>query len=181
LAAHAVAPDNCVMVTLEEKCAMYDTKNDLPVEVRGKTVELLNLRLADAIDLGAQAKQAHWNVKGPNFIALHELFDSVAEHVEDQIDTLAERITALGGIAHGTVTAVARATSLKPYPEDITDGMQHVEALSSAVADFGAKVRKGIEDADRLGDADTSDLFTGISREADKDLWFLEAHLHARR
>ncbi|MDB6088859.1 MAG: dps, partial [Gammaproteobacteria bacterium] len=128
-----------------------------------------------------QAKQAHWNVKGPNFIALHELFDTVAEHVEDQIDTLAERITALGGIARGTLAAAARTTSLKPYPEDITDGIQHVEALSSAFADFGAKIRKGIDEAARLGDADTSDLFTGISRETDKDLWFLEAHLHAKR
>jgi starvation-inducible DNA-binding protein len=160
---------------------MYDTKNDLPVHVRENTVELLNIRLADAIDLGAQAKQAHWNVKGPNFIALHELFDSVAEHVEDQIDTLAERITALGGIALGTIAAAARTTSLKPYPEDLTDGLQHVEVLSSALADFGAKVRKGIDEAARMGDADTSDLFTGISRETDKDLWFLEAHLHAKR
>jgi starvation-inducible DNA-binding protein len=160
---------------------MYNTKNDLPLTVRSNTVELLNLRLAEAIDLGAQAKQAHWNVKGPNFIALHELFDSVAEHVEDHIDTLAERITALGGIAHGTVIAAARTTTLKPYPEDITDGLQHVEALSSALADFGGKVRKGIDEAARLGDADTSDLFTGISRETDKDLWFLEAHLHAKR
>jgi starvation-inducible DNA-binding protein len=160
---------------------MYDTKNDLPAPVRGKVVDLLNGRLADAIDLGTQAKHGHWNVKGPNFIALHELFDSVAEHVEDHIDTLAERITALGGTAHGTIAAVSRTTSLKPYPEDITDGIQHVDALSSAVADFGAKVRKGIDESARLGDADTSDLFTGISREIDKDLWFLEAHLQVKR
>jgi starvation-inducible DNA-binding protein len=159
---------------------MYDTKNDLAPVVRGKVVELLNARLADAIDLGAQAKHAHWNVKGPNFIALHELFDSVAEHIEDHIDTLAERITALGGTAHGTIAVVSSATSLKPYPEGISDGLQHVDALSTAVADFGAKVRKGIDEAGRLGDADTSDLFTGVSRELDKDLWFLEAHLHAR-
>jgi starvation-inducible DNA-binding protein len=160
---------------------MYDTKNDLPSAVRGKVTELLNERLADAIDLGTQAKQAHWNVKGPNFIALHELFDTVAEHIEDHTDTLAERITALGGTARGTIAAVSRASSLKQYPGEITDGIQHVDALSSAVADFGAKVRKGIDDTSRLGDADTSDLFTGISREIDKDLWFLEAHLHAKR
>jgi starvation-inducible DNA-binding protein len=160
---------------------MYDTKNDLPAAVRSTVVDLLNGRLADAIDLGTQAKQAHWNVKGPNFIALHELFDSVAEHVEDHIDTLAERITALGGTAHGTIAVVSRTSSLKPYPQDISDGIQHVDALSSAVADFGAKVRKGIDEAARLGDADTSDLFTGLSRELDKDLWFLEAHLYGRR
>src|SRR5262249_23846499 len=160
---------------------MYDTQNDLPATLRTRMVELLNGRLADAIDLGTQAKQAHWNVKGPNFIALHELFDKLAEHVEDHIDTLAERITALGGTAHGTIAVVARASTLKRYPEDITEGMQHVEALSSAVADFGSKVRTGIDESARAGDADTSDLFTGISREIDKDLWFLEAHLHAER
>jgi starvation-inducible DNA-binding protein len=137
----------------------------------------LNARLADAIDLGTQAKQAHWNVKGPNFIALHELFDQVAEHVEDHIDTLAERVTALGGVARGTLASVTRATTLQPYPEDISAGELHLQALSSAVADFGAKVRRGIEEAARLGDADTSDLFTGLSRALDKDLWFLEAHL----
>ena len=159
---------------------MYDTRNDLAPDVRGRMVELLNGRLADAIDLGAQAKQAHWNVKGPNFIALHELFDQVAEHVEDHIDTLAERITALGGTAKGTIAAVSRATSLKPYPLDITDGAQHVDSLSGAVADFGAKVRKAIDESAQAGDAGTSDLFTGISREIDKDLWFLEAHLQTR-
>ena len=160
---------------------MYDTRNDLAAEVRGRMVELLNGRLADAIDLGTQAKQAHWNVKGPNFIALHELFDQVAEHIEDHIDTLAERITALGGTANGTIAAVSRTTSLKPYPNDISEGAQHVDALSASVAHFGAKVRKAVDDSARAGDAGTSDLFTGISREIDKDLWFLEAHLHAKR
>ena len=160
---------------------MYDTKNDLAAEVRGKVVELLNRRLADAIDLGAQVKHAHWNVKGPNFIALHELFDQIAERIEDHIDSIAERITALGGIAHGTIAAVAKTSSLKAYPEEISDGLRHVDALSSAIADFGAKIRKAIDESDRAGDADTADLFTGMSREIDKDLWFLEAHLHAQR
>jgi len=160
---------------------MYDTKNDLPAALRTQMVALLNARLADAIDLGTQAKQAHWNVKGPSFIALHELFDRVAEHVEDHIDTLAERITALGGTALGTIAVVSRTSSLRPYPLEIVEGMQHVEALSGVVADFGAKVRKAIDESARAADADTSDLFTGISREIDKDLWFLEAHLHARR
>ena len=160
---------------------MFDTRNDLPAGARTKVIELLNARLADAIDLGTQTKHAHWNVKGPNFIALHELFDQVAEPVEDQIDTIAERVTALGGTARGTLAAVARATTLRPYPEDISDGAAHVDALSAALAAFGATVRAGIDEAGRLGDADTADLFTGISRETDKDLWFLEAHLHAKR
>ncbi len=160
---------------------MFDTRNDLPAKVREQVIELLSMRLADAIDLGAQSKHAHWNVKGPNFIALHELFDKVAESVEEQIDTLAERITALGGRALGTIAAVARTSALKPYPEDISEGLAHVDALSAALAAYGAKIRAAIDAADRLGDADTADLFTGVSRETDKYLWFLEAHLHAKR
>ena len=160
---------------------MFDTRNDLPATTRTKVIELLNARLADAIDLGTQSKHAHWNVKGPSFIALHELFDKVAENVEEHIDTLAERVTALGGTARGTLAAVARATSLRPYPDDINEGIAHVDALSAALADYGAKLRAGIEAAARLGDADTADLFTGISRDTDKYLWFLEAHLHAKR
>jgi starvation-inducible DNA-binding protein len=160
---------------------MYDTKIDLAEDIRTKVAKLLNERLADAIDLGAQTKHAHWNVKGPNFIALHELFDKVAENVEDHIDELAERITQLGGTAHGTLTAAAKATSLKPYPEDITEGVAHVEALSSALADFGKNVRRGIATTDDWGDADTADLLTGVSRDVDKYLWFLEAHLQAKR
>lgn len=160
---------------------MFNTKNDLPLGTRTAAVELLNARLADAIDLGTQVKHAHWNVKGPNFIALHELFDKVAESVEDQIDTIAERVTALGGTARGTLAAVARGTSLKPYPEEISDGLAHVEALSTVLADFGRKVRAAIEESAKMGDADTSDLFTGISRETDKTLWFLEATLYEKR
>lgn len=160
---------------------MFDTRNDLPAATRGKVIELLNARLADAIDLGAQTKHAHWNVKGPHFIALHELFDKVAESVEEQIDTIAERVTALGGTAHGTLQSVLRTSSLKPYPEDISEGLAHVDALSAALAAFGAKVRAAIDASAQLGDADTADLFTGVSRETDKYLWFLEAHLHAKR
>jgi starvation-inducible DNA-binding protein len=160
---------------------MFDTQNDLSNKTRTAVVELLNARLADAIDLGAQCKQAHWNVKGPNFIALHELFDKVAESVEDHIDELAERITALGGTAYGTIASAAKNTSLKPYPENIYDGEAHLKALSGALAEFGKKVRKGIDKSGSLGDADTADLFTGISREVDKYLWFLEAHLYSTK
>jgi starvation-inducible DNA-binding protein len=160
---------------------MYDTKLDLAEETRTKVAKYLNERLADAIDLGAQTKHAHWNVKGPNFIALHELFDKVAENVEEHVDELAERITTLGGTAYGTLAAAARATSLKPYPEEITEGLAHVEALSASLADFGKKVRRGIQQTGDWGDADTADLLTGISRDVDKYVWFLEAHLQAKR
>src|ERR1700751_5137122 len=142
------------MQRVDKEVAMFDTRNDLPVNTRTRVIELLNARLADAIDLGTQSKYAHWNVKGPNFIALHELFDKVAESIEDQIDTIAERITALGGRAHGTIASVARRTTLKPYPEDIAEGLAHVDALSAALADYAAKIRAAIETAARMGDAD---------------------------
>jgi starvation-inducible DNA-binding protein len=160
---------------------MFDTRNDIPADARARLIELLNARLADALDLAMQVKHAHWNVRGPQFIALHELFDTIAAAIEEHIDTIAERATALGGSAHGTVAAVARGTSLKPYPEELIEGLAHVEALAAVVADFGRKARAGIDQAVALADADTADLLTEVSRDTDKQLWLLEAHLHARR
>ena len=156
---------------------MNPTKNDIPAEKRTALAQLLNERLADLIDLQLQAKQAHWNVKGPTFIALHELFDSVSEETEEFVDTVAERIVALGGIAEGTLGAVGKRTKLPAYPVNITSGRDHVEALSTALATVGKSVRAAIERATELGDADTADLFTGVSRDIDKKLWFVEAHL----
>lgn len=158
---------------------LHTTKIDLAKEKREKIVEILNSRLADAIDLKSQAKQAHWNVKGMNFIALHELFDQVSTETETHIDDIAERITTLGGTAMGTVRVAAQNSSLSEYPLEITDGAAHVDALSNALADFGKKVRADIDATDELGDADTADLFTGISRSIDKLLWFVEAHQQA--
>ena len=158
---------------------MHNTKNDITKKNREKLIELLNSRLADALDLKSQAKQAHWNVKGMSFIALHELFDQVATEVETFSDTLAERITTLGGTALGTVRVAGQKSSLSEYPLEITDGADHVDALSTALADFGKKVRKNIDEADELGDADTVDIFTEVSRGIDKQLWFVEAHIQA--
>ncbi len=158
---------------------MHRTKNDLAKKNREKLVEMLNARLADAIDLKTQAKQAHWNVKGHHFIGLHELFDQVATAVEADVDLIAERVTALGGTAMGTARVVAQKSTLSEYPLEIVDGTAHVDALSTAMADFNKKVRGNIEDADKAGDANTADLLTGISRELDKLLWFVEAHVQA--
>ena len=155
---------------------MINTKNDLPQKIRTEMIDLLNARLADAIDLGLQTKQAHWNVKGSNFIALHELFDKLAEEVEEHIDLIAERAVQLGGIAYGTVQDVQKNTGLQPYPTDISASAAHVAVLSSAYAAFGASVRAAIDLADEAGDKDTADLFTQISRDADKALWFIESH-----
>ena len=159
--------------------ALHKTKIDLSADQREKLVGMLNGMLADASDLKSQAKQAHWNVKGMSFIALHELFDDVATAVEAHIDLIAERVTTLGGTAMGTVRLAAENSRLSEYPHEITDGASHVDALSSALADFGKRVRKGIDEAGDLGDQDTADLFTEISREIDKQLWFVEAHVQA--
>ena len=160
---------------------MFKTKNDLAEAVRLKVVALLNARLADAIDLQTQAKQAHWNVKGPMFIALHELFDKINEDVEDYVDGIAERAVQLGGVAEGTARMVAKRSSLSEYPAATLDGRSHVDALSSALAAFGKSARQAINEANDLGDADTADLFTEISRGTDQWLWFVEAHLQAEQ
>jgi starvation-inducible DNA-binding protein len=159
--------------------ALHNSKIDISADDREKLIQLLNASLADASDLKSQAKQAHWNVKGMSFIALHELFDAVATSVEAHIDLIAERITTLGGTAMGTVRLAAQNSRLSEYPHEITDGAAHVDALSTALADFGKTVRKGIDEASELGDQDTADLFTEISREIDKQLWFVEAHVQA--
>jgi starvation-inducible DNA-binding protein len=160
---------------------VFKTKNDLAEETRAKVIELLNARLADAIDLQTQTKYAHWNVKGPNFIALHELFDKINKDVEDSVDEIAERAVQLGGVAEGTARIAAERSSLPEYPTKAVDGRSHVEALSSVLAAFGKAVRKAITDANDLGDLDTADLFTEISCAIDKWLWFVEAHQQADR
>src|SRR3954463_14577330 len=105
---------------------MFKTKNDISEAIRIKVIELLNTRLADAIDLQTQTKQAHWNVKGPNFIALHELFDKINEEVEDYVDDIAERAVQLGGVAEGTARTVAKRSSLSEYPVNTVDGRSHL-------------------------------------------------------
>jgi starvation-inducible DNA-binding protein len=160
---------------------MFKTKNDLSEATRAKAIELLNARLADAIDLQTQTKQAHWNVKGPHFIGLHELFDKVNEDVEDYVDDIAERAVQLGGVAEGTARMAAKRSTLSEYPAHAVDGHSHVDALSSALAAFGKVARKAIDQANEIGDLDTADLFTDISRGTDKWLWFVEAHLQAER
>lgn len=155
---------------------MQNTKFNISDETRDELISILNERLADSMDLQSQAKHAHWNVKGMNFISLHELFDRVATEVDVQIDQIAERVTTLGGVAAGTVRIAAQNSTLSQYPLEIMDGRDHVEALSNSLADFGGSVRKNIEDADNLDDAVTADLFTQISSTIEKLLWFVAAH-----
>jgi len=164
-----------------EAPTMYETENDIPKSARTELNALINQRLADVIDLQLQLKQAHWNVKGPHFIGLHELFDKIAEEVESYADQIAERIVQLGGIAQGTVRVAAARSRLEEYPLTIADGSAHVEAVSKALSTFGREARVSIDEANALDDADTADLFTEVSRGIDKWLWFVEAHSQASK
>lgn len=158
---------------------MHRTSVDIPEKNRAELAALLNGGVAMAIDLALAAKQAHWNAKGPHFIALHELFDKVVDMAHDQGDGLAERVAQLGGLAQGTLQQVAKASTLPAYPAELTDGLGHVKALAASLAAYANASRKAIDRANELGDLATADLFTEGVREADKMLWFLEAHLQA--
>ena len=157
--------------------ALFPTRNDLPKGTRSKVCDLLNQLLADTSDLYSQTKQAHWNVKGSDFIQLHKLFDELAETLEEPIDQVAERVTALGGVAKGTARMAAENSQVPEYPLDATAGLQHVKLLSDRYALVGKSYRAAIDTTDEWGDKDTADLCTDISRELDKSLWFLESHL----
>jgi starvation-inducible DNA-binding protein len=155
---------------------MHPTRNDLSAKTRTAVCDILAGILADSIDLQTQLKQAHWNVKGTNFIALHELFDKAAEEAEEWIDVVAERIVQLGGTALGTARVVAKASRLDEYPLKAVRSKDHVEAVSDALAAFGKNVRAAIESCDKAGDKDAADICTGVSRGVDKYLWFVESH-----
>ena len=142
-------------------------------------IDLLNQELSNIIDLSMQSKQAHWNVKGPHFVGLHELFDKVAETSSDFADEIAERLVQLGGIALGTLPIAAKNSKLPQYPLEIHSGKEHVEALSTSMAEYATSTREAIDKADEAGDADTSDLFTEVSRGVEKLLWMVEANLQS--
>jgi len=159
--------------------ALYESASDISAKRKVELNALMNRRLASAIDLQAQMKQAHWNVKGPSFIALHGLFDQVATAVAGYVDLIAERIVQLGGIAAGTVRVAAEHSRLEEYPLTIADGMAHVAAVAKALSNFGMEARSMIAEVTILDDADTADIFTEISRGIDKWLWMVEAHAQA--
>lgn len=158
---------------------LHATRIDIPEAARPELVDLLNRQLADALDLYTQTKYAHWNVKGSDFIQLHELFDELAGHLIGFVDLIAERATTLGGTALGTARMSAAASRLAEYPEDAIEGMEAVTALADRFAAYAASTRAAMDEAEKLGDMDTNDLLTEVSRQIDKDLWFLEAHLQS--
>lgn len=157
---------------------LYKTRLDLGEETRDKVATLLNQTLASTIDLKTQTKQAHWNVKGKDFYQLHEFFDEMAGELEQYVDMVAERVTALAAVALGTVKIAATNSILEDYPITAVTGKEHLTALADRYAAYGAHLRKAIDLAENLGDADTADLYTEISRTIDKRLWFIESHLH---
>ncbi|MCA9905170.1 MAG: DNA starvation/stationary phase protection protein Dps [Anaerolineae bacterium] len=159
------------------KVAEFTTRNDLPQRVRATMVDMLNQQLADVFDLYSQTKQAHWNVKGMQFMQLHELFDSLAGTVLGYVDMIAERATALGGYAQGTARMAAEHSTLEAFPEQIVEGKQVLEVLAERYAQFAASTRAAIETALEHEDQDTADLMIEVSRDIDKALWFIEAHL----
>ncbi|MBE7184085.1 MAG: DNA starvation/stationary phase protection protein Dps [Methylobacterium mesophilicum] len=153
-------------------------KNHNSVDTNAKrvVVDLLNARLADAIDLALVTKQAHWNIKGPHFIAVHEMLDTFRKELDTHVDTIAERAVQLGGIALGTSQSVAGDTTLAAYPTGIQSTKDHLAALIERYGATAKLVRDAIDQADEAGDADAADIFTAYSRALDKSLWFLEAH-----
>lgn len=156
--------------------SLRKTENDLTGNTKKASIALLNLRLAEAIDLALATKQAHWNMRGKQFIAVHEMMDGFRSQIDGHVDVMAERVVQLGGVAQGTTQDVAKASQLPPYPTTIHKVTEHLEALITRYGQVGNSVRKAIDEADEAGDANTADIFTQVSRDLDKALWFLEAH-----
>ena len=165
------------MVSTVSQEKLYTTRIDLAEDIRVKVIETLNQTLAATLDLKTQTKQAHWNVKGMDFYQLHLLFDEMAGELEEYVDMVAERVTALGGVAMGTARIAASESILPEYNLDAVTGVEHVTALADRFSAYAQHVREAIDSTDELGDLDTADLYTEISRTIDKRLWFLEAHL----
>jgi starvation-inducible DNA-binding protein len=162
---------------MEPVVKTHQTKNNLPSNAKSVAIALLNARVADCIDLALLTKQAHWNLKGRQFIGVHEMLDGFRTQVDEFVDTMAERVTQLGGTALGTTQATAKGTTLKPYPTDIYAIPDHLAALIDRYGAAANNVRTSIDEAADAGDADTADIFTEVSRGLDKALWFLEAHV----
>ncbi len=159
------------------KPRLHATRNAIDSNARNVAISLLNARLSDGLDQALITKQAHWNLKGPQFIGIHEMLDGFRTEQDDWNDKMAERVTALGGTAYGTSQTIAKSSQLEPYPIDIYRVSDHLAALIDRYAVFGNAIRTSIDEADEAGDADTADLFTEVSRGLDKQLWFLEAHV----
>ncbi len=156
--------------------ATFKTNNNLKSNAKSISIAVLNARLADSIDLALLTKQAHWNIKGPQFIALHEMIDGLRTEIDAHVDTMAERVVQLGAIAMGTTQEVVKGSQLAAYPTEISSEQYHLRELIARYSQVANSVRVAIEETDEAGDKDTADILTGYSRALDKALWFLEAH-----
>lgn len=152
------------------------TENNIADNTKKSSIALLNARVADAIDLALVTKQAHWNMRGRQFIAVHEMVDGFRSQIDGHVDTMAERVVQLGGVALGTLQDVSKASTLTAYPTNIHKITEHLEELIIRYGAVANSIREAIDQADEAGDADTADIFTQVSRDLDKALWFLEAH-----
>jgi starvation-inducible DNA-binding protein len=159
----------------------YASRLPLDTTIRAAVLPILQARLSDTLDLQAQVKQAHWNVRGPAFIALHALFDQIAEEISSAADDIAERIVALGGLADGRPVRTAHDTSLPDWPERLQGQEAVLDALAGSLSTHGRGLREAIDRKNQIGDAGTADLFTGQSRQADKQLWLVEAHFAGKQ
>lgn len=158
---------------------MYKSPSHLSEEVRTKIADTLNARLADGLDLHSQIKVAHWNIKGPQFAALHPLFETFAVSLAAFNDSIAERAVTLGARAYGTVRHVAKASGLPDYPQDTSRDLEHVRLLAERFEKYLDNVRQSRSVAEKQNDTDTVDLFTGIVTELEKNAWFLRASLES--
>lgn len=150
---------------------------DLSANTKSTVISILNDRLAEGLDLALVTKQAHWNLKGPTFIAVHLMLDDLRAVIDEHTDTIAERVSQLDGVPLGTAQAIAAGTSLKPYPTDIHKVSAHLENLVERYGAAANNTRKSIADTEEAGDADAADILTAYSRGLDKALWFLKSHL----
>ena len=160
---------------------LHATHNDMPQKTREKMAELLNARLADCTDMAGDARVAHWNVKGPHFIGLHELFQVIYEGLGVQMDEIAERCVQLGGTAKGTIRIAAQQSQIEEYPIDCFACEDHVREMSKRLSTYAKSLRQGIDDAEEAEDMATSDMFTEFVQQVDKWTWMVEAHIQENR
>ena len=158
---------------------MYKSPSHLPEDARVEVANQLNARLSDGLDLHSQIKVAHWNIKGPQFAALHPLFETFAVSLAAFNDSIAERAVTLGARAYGTVRHVAKASGLPDYPQDTSRDLEHVRLLAERFEKYLDNVRQSRSVAEKQNDTDTVDLFTGIVTELEKNAWFLRASLES--
>ena len=156
---------------------MYKSPSHLPEAARSKVAATLNERLADGLDLHSQIKVAHWNIKGPQFAALHPLFETFAVGLAEHNDSLAERAVTLGGRAYGSARHVAQNSRLPEYPQETSRDLEHVKLLADRIEKYLDGVRQSRTLAGDAGDTDSADLLGTIVAEFEKHAWFLRASL----